>query len=68
MKKLIVLPTWIIVRLTTPLLSKEHVWKNKKFTLTDWAENGTDLTYAFSILLWMNILISSVASFKYFIK
>lgn len=52
MKKLIVLPTWILVRLMIPILPKKHAWKNRKFTLADWAEHSTDLNNAFSVFFW----------------
>lgn len=55
MKKLLVLPTWILLGLMKPSLSKEHPWKNKKFTLTDWAKHSTDMNNYFSFLFWIGI-------------
>ena len=54
--KLLHLPTWLLVRLVTPILPSTHPWKNKKFTLTEWTNGATDNAFAISILLWGNFL------------
>jgi hypothetical protein len=54
--KILLLPTWVLIRLMTPILPKSHLWKNKKFTLTDWSNGATDFTYSISIILWINFL------------
>lgn len=53
MKKLKVLPTWILLKMMKPLLPKKHEWKNKNFTLTDWANGSTPLNDSFSMLFWL---------------
>lgn len=50
------IPTWLLVNILTPILPKSHPWKGKKFTLTDWSNNSTDISFAISILLWSNFL------------
>ena len=55
-KKLIVLPTWILVGILKPILREEHPWKSKKFKLEDWVRNSTELNIVFSKLLWLSIL------------
>lgn len=57
MKKLIILPMWLFVRLITPILPSTHPWYKKKFTLKDWADGSTKLNYFFSIVLWFYILL-----------
>jgi hypothetical protein len=37
MKQIIHFPTWILAVIIRPFLSADHVWKNKKFTLTEWS-------------------------------
>lgn len=53
MKKLLVLPTWIIVAIVRPKFPKSHPWKYRRFTLSDWAECSTPLNDAFSWYLWV---------------
>jgi len=53
MKKVLVLPTWILVRLITPFLSKEHLWNGKKFSLDDWATKSSELNNQFSLVFWV---------------
>jgi hypothetical protein len=38
------IPTWLIVRLLTPVLPATHKWKKKRWALQDWAKGRTDLT------------------------
>ncbi len=52
MKKILVFPTWALVRIMTPFLKEGHLFKNKKITLENWYKNSTDLTRAFSIFFW----------------
>ena len=39
-----------------PILPKTHPWKGKKFTLQDWTNGSTNITFSLSILLWGNFL------------
>lgn len=54
--KVMMIPTWLLVNLLTPILPKNHPWKGKKFTLQDWTTNATDVSFAISIMLWANFL------------
>jgi len=51
MKTIIIFPTWIIMKISLPLLPKNHMFKNKKITLKDWKENGTPINYTLSLAL-----------------
>lgn len=54
--KLLLLPSWVLVRLMTPFLPSNHPFKNKKFTLDEWLKGSTNITMVLSILLWSNFL------------
>jgi len=54
MKQIITLPTWILYKILKPFLPKEHPWKNSKFSLSNWAENSTELNYNFSVFFWLS--------------
>lgn len=49
MKKILVFPTWILVILLQPRLPEGHVLKNRKITLSDWANGSNNLNIAYSI-------------------
>lgn len=67
MKQLLTLPTWIIAKLTIPFLPKNHAWKNKKFTLKDWADHSTNLNNQFSLTFWsFGIIFSTLLFFLLF--
>lgn len=57
MKQVLILPTWVLMKLTLPLLPKSHLFKGKEITLKDWAENGTQLNYGFSMLFGFKVLL-----------
>ncbi len=63
MKKLLVLPTWLIVILTKSFLPSGHLFK-KKITLTDWCNNSTDLNRAFSFLFWIFLIVIPIAFYN----
>ncbi len=54
MKQLLVLPTWLIIRVIQPLLPQEHDWKFRTFNLKDWAKHSTELNNAFSLFFWVS--------------
>lgn len=54
--KVLMIPTWLLVNLMIPILPKTHPWKGKKFTLQDWTNGSTNITFSLSILLWGNFL------------
>jgi len=54
--KILILPTWIFVNLLTPILPKHHIWYKRKFTLSEWVNGSTDITFGLSIMLWSNLL------------
>jgi hypothetical protein len=56
MKKLISLPTWVLMRSMRPLLPKNHPFRKEKITLSDWRKNGTELLYAFDLVFWVIII------------
>lgn len=58
--KLLHLPVWLFIRLITPILPSKHPWKNKKFTLTEWANGATDLSLAVGVLFWGNFISMSI--------
>lgn len=60
MKKIMVFPTWVLIKFMRPFLPKEHLFKNQKITLNNWAKNSTDLNKGFSILFWIFGIFISV--------
>lgn len=50
--KLILFPTWFLTRFIILPLTKNHIWKNSKFSLSNWTEHATPLNKFFSISLW----------------
>lgn len=54
---LIILPSWILVRILIPFLQENHPWKNRKFSLLDWSKGSTFLNYCISLILWMWLVI-----------
>ncbi len=66
MKQIIVLPTWVLVRIMIPFLPKNHAWKNRRFSLKNWAEHSRDLNDAFSILFWVNGIYLFLIAFMIF--
>jgi hypothetical protein len=57
MKKILVLPTWILVGILRPTFPKNHAWKHKRFSLTDWANGSTELNDTFSFSFWLGIFL-----------
>ncbi len=57
MKRFISLPTWLLTKSLTPLLSEDHPWKNRKFTLEDWSKGATEFTGFLDLLVWFWIVI-----------
>lgn len=53
MKQLIVFPGWVIIRCTNRFLPNTHPWKDRKFSLKDWAEHSTELNNEYSITFWI---------------
>ncbi len=64
---LLVSPTWLLVNTNNyfHILTKNHPWKNKYFTLIDWYSGATSLTKQFSFLLWLLFLCVIVLITKY---
>lgn len=53
MKKLLVFPTWLLVRFFIPFLPEEHIWKGRKFSLSDWSYHSTKLNIQFGTFFWV---------------
>lgn len=56
MRKIMMLPTWVLVNIMTPILPKNHPWKNKHFSLKDWSDNATNLTFWLSFMMWYSFI------------
>jgi len=54
MKQILVIPTWILARIAILFLPKNHAWKNRRFTLIDWAEHSTEVNNSFSLFFWIS--------------
>lgn len=62
MKELLVLPTWILVRMVIPFLSSKHIWYKRKFTLMEWYSGSTDINKYFSVYFWVSSFCLIIAS------
>lgn len=67
MKQILVIPTWVLVNIFTSFLPVRHLWRGRKFTLSDWAKHSTDATIAFSIFFWISG-VCEVFAILYLIK
>ena len=56
-RKLLVLPTWIIYKIMAPWIPEGHVWKDRNFTLADWAEHSTLLNDGMNLMFWAAIAL-----------
>lgn len=55
MKKFIAIPTWVLTNALVLIVPKNHVWKNKWFTLDEWSTNQTDTCKILDMFLWYSI-------------
>jgi hypothetical protein len=53
MKQILVLPTWILLKIAMPFFPKKHEWKGRRFTLLDWSEHSTEVNNMFSFFFWI---------------
>jgi hypothetical protein len=53
MSKWRALPTWVMFRISRPLLPKWHPWRHRPFTLQDWYHGETELCKAFDRTGWI---------------
>jgi hypothetical protein len=61
MRRLLVFPTWVIVRIMLPFLPKGHPWKGRRFTLRDWAQGSTEANDLFSMAMWVGGICVAVS-------
>lgn len=57
MRRLILLPSWILYRMIYPSLNDSHPLKDETITLKKWRDNSTFLNYFISILFWVEIIL-----------
>jgi len=46
------LPSWALMRLSTPYFAEGHPWEGAKFGLYEWATHRTSLTAHFDTAMW----------------
>jgi hypothetical protein len=58
MKKWIALPTWLLLLIAQRIvMSEDHPWKHRRFTLQDWYDGSTPSSRQFDLVFWwMNFL------------
>lgn len=56
MSSIFALPSWLLIRISRPLLSSSHIWKHRRFGLKEWANGRTQLTREFDFVLWFYFL------------
>ncbi len=62
LKRILVLPTWLLAGILYPFLPETHIWKGKPFfTLKAWANGSTYLNTAISTIYWITIPIGIYA-------
>ena len=52
--KLLMIPTWFLLKATQPFLSKGHYMKSG-ISFEDWTKHSTDIGKSFSILMWFHM-------------
>lgn len=55
MKKILVLPTWLIFLMIKPFL-KDNNFLKREISLADWCEHSTKLNIDFAIIFWCIII------------
>lgn len=53
MKKILVLPTWLIYKAICPFLGEKHEFYKSKLSLNDWYAGSTQLNKRFSLVFWL---------------
>ncbi len=61
MKKLLVLPSWILMRIIILFAPQNHPWKREKISLGNWAEHSSELNNAFSLNFWVALIFGTIA-------
>ncbi|PRY90562.1 hypothetical protein CLW00_101224 [Mongoliibacter ruber] len=56
MKKIIVLPTYLITMLFIWIWPNTHPFGESPVSLKDWAQSSTNLNIAFSVYFWLQII------------
>jgi hypothetical protein len=62
-RKLLVLPTYIIILLAKPFLPERHPFK-KNITLDDWEKHSTKLNDAYSVGFWAFLFLMIYAAYN----
>lgn len=47
------LPTWLLAQMMRTVMTAEHPWKLRFFTLPDWAAGRTQFTVTCDFLFWV---------------
>jgi len=58
MKKLILLPTWLLARFVMLFTPHPHPWKRTPITFEQWVENATDLCKLLAVFFWLSTIFS----------
>jgi len=53
MRKLTLLPTWLLMRAVRPFLRAQHPFKQRNLTLTSWSEGATANCLMFGVTFWV---------------
>jgi hypothetical protein len=58
LKKLLVLPTWLLYRAFIRLLPPSHPWREERRTLRTWALSSTTTNDLYSGILWAQAILT----------
>jgi hypothetical protein len=53
LKQFASLPVWLMVRGLHFTLPETHPWKHHRFTLKEWTEGQTELSWMFNYFVWL---------------
>lgn len=67
-KKIIFIPVWFLTNIFKPFLKKDHPFKNKKFSLQLWVDNGTPFCFYYSIFMWFVFVLDIMLVYLYLKK
>jgi hypothetical protein len=59
-RKFILIPLWILIKLIKPTLPETHPWKHKKCSLEWWCNGATPLSVQFGFIMWVYVLMMSI--------
>lgn len=72
MRKIILVPIWLLSAAMYPFLPASHLWKTNPqrapSTLDKWVGGATDFAYAFSIAIWIAVICQGTVTVAFVLR